>query len=107
MSADLYKKILECQIELRVKLPGELLPVCVPYTIGAPSAECFRPLPKDREVPFMPRSAELAMEMQRQRREIVEHAGKELIHSLLDYIQSKDPQHGYSPEEWKEINKSK
>lgn len=65
--------------------------------------EYLAPLPRDREVPFAPLAYQKAAEMQKARKAIIDDIAQQLAAKLLEFIESEDPQHGYSPKEWAQI----
>lgn len=91
--------IAQAKITLCVKLPGQLSPVEISMAISEHVAECARPLPRDRELPWAIEDRKEADKMMRLRRELAEIIAKRITESLLKAFAAKDPVNGYSPEE--------
>lgn len=64
----------------------------------------FSPLPRDREIPFAFESQRIASDQIRQRQELARIISADLTEALLKLIEKQDPQFGYSPEQWENIN---
>lgn len=64
----------------------------------------FALLPSERELPWEIQAQEKARMQIRLRREIARDLGEQLAAKILELIEREDPQHGYSPEEWRQIN---
>lgn len=67
-------------------------------------AESFAPLPRDREIRSAVDAQEKVDHQQAMRRHIAHSFGQQLVAKILELIEREDPQHGYSPEEWRQIN---
>lgn len=96
------------KITITVDLPWHSEPItkCIDIELRH-TGESLHPLPRDREI--IPESARRAIHQTVQRSRLVDYVSEELVHSLkdaiLEAVESRDPQHGYSPEEWKKIHK--
>jgi len=66
--------------------------------------ESFAPLPRNREIPFEYKAQERAAMQVAFRQKIARDLGQQIAWKLLELIEAEDPQHGYSPEEWKLLN---
>lgn len=90
----------QAQVTLLVKLPGEMSPTAIPLTISDRIAECMRPLPRNREIPWEFRDRQQAEEMMTERHRLAKEIAENLTGRLLEHFKGKDPVNGYSPEEW-------
>lgn len=71
--------------------------------------EYFAPLPIERDLPF-PMNAMLlphydAALTARKRREFASYIANKLADAILKLIEAQDPQHGYDPKQWSEMNR--
>lgn len=66
--------------------------------ISDQTAEAMRPLPRDRELPFMVTSRRDAELRKEERRHIVRILAQDLAEHLMKAIESTDPVHGCEPE---------
>ena len=99
-----YKDV---KITVYVDLPWHSEPIAKCIDIEARHiGECLKPLPRDREI--LPESAREAIHQTMQRTRLINLVSGELAEDLtkaiLEAIESRDPQNGYSPEEWKRIS---
>lgn len=80
-------------------------PLCAEVQVDRLIAESFRPLPRDREI--IPSSRREAENQDRDRRQLARIIGDQIAQmiyeSIVEAIESGDPQMGYSPEEWRRI----
>jgi hypothetical protein len=63
----------------------------------------FAALPRNREID--PREQLTALEMKRLREHLARDIGRQLAAKLLEIIEKKDPQFGYSAEEWERMQR--
>lgn len=70
--------------------------------------DSIAPLPRDRELPFAVLDHERACRMQEKRRWLCGVIGRDLAthitEAIMKAVESRDPQFGYSPEEWNRLN---
>ena len=60
-------------------------------------------MPRDRELhPFCDRTEE---QIRERRRAAIAYLSERLAAAMLDFVEKNDPQFGYSPKEWEEMNK--
>lgn len=86
----------QAQVTLLVKLPGELSTEAIPLTISEQIAECMRPLPRNREVPWDVRAQQEAQRMMEARQQAASHIAEHITASLLKAFQARDPINGYT-----------
>jgi len=84
---------------LTIRLPGQIGGTCYKLDVGQPLADCMRPLPRDRELPWAAQAKFLTAEMEEGRevaaREIAEH----FTAVILKAVRERDPINGYRPGE--------
>lgn len=92
------------QIEVRVRMPWSPEPVVVAVEVSDLLVrDSFAPLPRGRELHFDMEAYRIAERMMANRRQLTGELAKRLTGAILKAVQSRDPQNGYSPEEWAEI----
>lgn len=74
------------------------------YTIEPFEFSCFDPLPRDRELDFMPESQRRAYLQTRERYKMAEMLAGPLAHKLIEAISKQDTVNGYSREEWDKMH---
>jgi hypothetical protein len=95
----------EAAFELEARLPGSSEVLRVAFRVSATEARAFESLPRDREIPEMVRSRIRAEEQNHQRQCIVRAMAESMAEKMMKLIESRDPQFGYSPEQWREMNR--
>lgn len=65
--------------------------------------DCYKPLPRDRELSFAVESRIEAARMRKMRRDISNSIAEQMADKLVELLEKEDPQFGYSPEQWREI----
>ncbi len=98
----------DIKITVYVDLPWHSEPIAKRIDIdGFNTGRCLNPLPREREI--FSDAAKEAVDQTMERERLINIVSGELAKALTDAIfeavESRDPQHGYSPEEWKKINK--
>jgi len=68
-------------------------------------AKTFAPLPREREVPFAVEAQDRAARMANDRMHWSRQLGEYIAAEIIRTLQARDPQFGYSPEEWARIHK--
>ena len=106
MKTDPLEQWLNADVTLTVRLPRETGRV-FRVTLGQEAAVCLAPLPRDREIPFMPMSYDQARERKEQREQIARDIARSLTAELLKAFGAQDTINGYTPEEWAAINRRK
>lgn len=97
-------ELLQCaEIRLIVRLPGSFKVFEIPIVLGEDFAQALHPLPRDRELPWMPLEQRKAREMERLRNIVAENVAVRLASELANVFVTRDPINGYSPEEWAAI----
>ncbi len=65
----------------------------------------FAPLPRNREISFEFQAQAEAARMIKARQELAHAIADDMAAQLLKLIEATDPQYGYSPQEWADINR--
>jgi hypothetical protein len=95
----------EAAFELEARLPGSSEVLRVAFRVSETEARALKPLPRDREIPEMVRSRMRAEEQKYRRGLIVGAMAESMAEKMMKLIESRDPQFGYSPEQWREMNR--
>lgn len=95
---------LEIMVEVKMPRGGSILRSMVRVEKCVFDEYGLSPLPRERELPWAIAEAQKARNQQRARRQISDALGRQLADKLIELIEQNDPQHGYSPEEWRRLN---
>lgn len=101
----------DIKVTVYVDLPWHNKPIVKYVNVESRQERSLRPLPRDREILLEP--AKEAIHQTMQRAWLVDIVSGELAHAIknaindaiLEAIESRDPQCGYSPEEWEKMHK--
>jgi len=94
------------KITVYIDLPWHTEELVKAIEVHPKEAECLKPLSRDREL--FAESAIRAREQIIDRQALIKYLARHLAFYLQDAIassvESRDPQQGYPPEEWKKLN---
>ena len=91
-------------VDISIQLPGSHKMIRQRINISASIAQCFRRLPRDREI--HPMDYLIANEQEAERRQLASILSKALADGILSTVRSDDTINGYEPEEWRKLNQS-
>ena len=98
----------DIKITIYVDLPWHSEPIVKSIDVESIHERSLHPLPRDREI--IPESAKEATHQTIQRKRLIDLVSGELAQNLkdaiLEAVESRDPQHGYSPEEWEKMHRA-
>lgn len=72
-------------------------------TLSPHTFDCFRPLPRDREIHFNIQSYTAAVKQSQERQEAIQFLSRQLFGVILKGVCSKDTINGYPPEEFRKL----
>lgn len=86
-------------IEVRIKLPHSFDTRVVRLAIDEEMMACFKPLPRNREIPFETRAREHAVRQIRDRVTLTKHITGMLTQAVVEIVAGSDTVNGYTQEE--------
>lgn len=93
------------QIEVTIRLPWAPSPVCKRLELSRETFGALEPLPRGREVPWDFEERRIAIQQAKERELHYEVLKSKLAAIIEEAVRSRDPQNGYSPEEWAKMNR--
>lgn len=96
----------QAHFSVTVKLPRTHDYLRSEFRLSPMESVVFGPLPRDRELGFMV-DARRAADAQKERRAmLVRFIAEQLAEHITTLIEKRDPQFGYSPEEWERMHRA-
>lgn len=95
----------DMEIRIEITMPNSRKRLCFGMRLSEHVfSESFAPLPRDRELSFAVESRMRAAKQKEMRRFLARNMAEDFAAKFLETIEKEDPQNGFTPQEWAEIN---